>query len=153
MKPIYVVALFVLTLSGCAGYVPGQQAYWDAQVREMCAKDGGIKVFETVFLNRQQYALLLNKFGQLSPPLENKSGENVSIIHRFTSTYIHRNNPEIRRDELSVIRKSDGKILGLAVSYSRVGGDLIAPHPTYFSCPEQSVNIFEATVRQEGGEK
>ena len=149
MKKILIASTFAMTLAACMGYVPGQQSYWDAQVREMCAKDGGVKVFETVRLNRQQYSLLLNKFGQLSPPLENKAGENVPIVHRFTSTYLRRNDPEVRRDELLVIRRSDGKVLGISIFYSRVGGDLVALHPSYFSCPEKLVDLFSAVVFQE----
>lgn len=85
MKKILIASLLTAVLTGCIGYVPGHQSYWDAQVREMCGKDGGVKIIETVRLNRQQYSLLLNKFGQLSPPLENKAGENVPIVHRFTA--------------------------------------------------------------------
>jgi hypothetical protein len=150
MKKLSIAALFSITLAGCMGYVPGQQSYWDAQIKEMCGRDGGGKVFEVVSLNSQQYSLLLNKFGQISPPLESKAGGDVPIVQRFISTYIRRSDPEIRRDELSVIRKSDGKILGLSVYYSRVGGDLISLHPSYFSCPEKPVDIFTAVIRQAG---
>lgn len=153
MTKLLIALLLTLLLTSCTGYVPGQQSYWDAQVREMCEKDGGVRIFEVVSLNSQQYSLLLNKFGQLSPPLESKAEGNVPIVHRFTSIYVRQNDPEIRRDELSVIRKSDEKILGVSVSYSRVGGDLIALHPSFFSCPERSVDIFSAVVRQEGGGK
>jgi len=143
MIPAVVVVFLILAF----GFFEGRKAYWEDKVREMCEKDGGERVFETVRLNRQQYSLILNQFGQVSPPLENKAGDNVPIVRRFTSTYIRRNDPEVRRDELVVIRRSDEKVLGVSVSYSRVGGDLIALHPSNFSCPEKSKDIFSAIVR------
>lgn len=143
MIPIVIIGLLILAI----GFFEARKAYWDYKVREMCEKDGGVRVFETVRLDRQQYSLILNQFGQLSPPLENKAADNVPIVRKFTSTYIRRNDPEVRRDELVVIRRSDEKVLGVSVSYSRVGGDLIALHPSNFSCSEKSRDIFAAIVQ------
>jgi hypothetical protein len=30
------------------GWVPGRQSYWDAKVKEMCNKDGGVTIYERV---------------------------------------------------------------------------------------------------------
>lgn len=149
MVPVAIVALLVLAFA----FYEGRKAYWDSEVKGMCEKDGGVKIFEKVELNSRQYALLLNQFGQLSPPLESRSAEDVPIVHNNAYIYIRRNNPEVRRDELVVIRKSDKKVLGVSVSYSRVGGDLIALHPSYFSCPGKSVDIFSAVVHQSKEQK
>jgi hypothetical protein len=46
-----VLGLFVLAwLAGFFWYGGGQNYYYDAQVKRMCATDGGIKVYETVKL-------------------------------------------------------------------------------------------------------
>lgn len=124
------------------------QGYWDSKINEMCESDGGVRIYETVSLDRQQYDLLLNSFGQLSPPLESRANEGIPIVHRFTSTYIQRFDPEVRRDELTLVRRSDNKVLGISVTYSRIGGDPIALHPSYFSCPSASVDFFSLVVRQ-----
>jgi hypothetical protein len=149
MIPVVIIVLLILTV----GFYEGRKAYWNSKVREMCEKDGGVRVNETVQLGQQQYVLLLNKFGQLSPPSEDRAGSDVPIVHRFTSTYIRRADPEVRRDELAVIRKSDNAVLGASISYSRVGGELFALHPSYFSCPERSTDLFSAVVQQRKEEK
>lgn len=125
------------------------QGYWDSKVKEMCDSDGGVRIYETVSLDRQQYGLLLNSFGKLAPPLEGHANEGVPIVRRFTSNYIKQSDPEVRRDELALVRRSDNKVLGISVTYSRVGGDLIALHPSYFSCPSHSADFFSMVVRQQ----
>lgn len=139
------VAILVLVV----GFYEGRKAYWDYQVKQMCEKDGGAKVFEMVEMAPPEYVLLLNQFGELSPPQEHAASRGAPIVHRNTSHYIRRSDPEVRRDELSVIRKSDGKVLGVKVSYSRVGGDFPTgiTHPSYFSCPEQPADIFTLVIR------
>lgn len=148
-KLLLIPAGLVVTLILIIGFFEGRKVYWDYQVREMCARDGGRKIQAAVTVNEKEYALLLNKFDQLSPPLESKAGRDVAIVHRFTSTYIHRSNPEVRRDELAVIRRSDSKVLGLEITYSRVGGDFLAFHPSVFSCPNDPVDFFSAVIRKQ----
>ena len=149
----WLITMPIVLLILAIGFYEGRKAYWDAEVRTMCEKDGGIKVFETVKLDRQEYVLLLDKFGQLLPPKQNYTSSKVTIIHTDTSSFIRRSSPEVRRDELAIIRRSDNKVLGVSVSYSRVGGDLIALHPTYFSCPKQSQNIFTNVIQLREGKK
>jgi hypothetical protein len=149
MRKLLSSVLLISALAGCMGYMPGQQSYWDAQVREMCAKDGGVKVFEIALLNNEQFNLLLNSFGQLSPPPESRASENVPIVQRAISTYIRQSDPEVRRDETALIRNSDKKILAVHVSYSRVGGDVVALHPSYFSCPDTPTNFFSTVIRRQ----
>jgi hypothetical protein len=146
------VALLALLILIVVFY-EGRIAYWDSEIRKMCMKDGGMKIFETAELKKQQYVLLLDKFGQLDIPTENRATEDVPIFHKATRTFIHRNNPEVWRYELEVIRKNDKRVLGKRVTYWRVGGDLIALHPSQFSCPEKSEDIFSALVHQSGEKK
>ena len=149
IKLIAAIFLVPIILVLCVfAYSEVSKSYWDKRVQEMCAEDGGIRVFEAGTVSKQQWDLLLNPFGQLSPPLENRASDDVTIAHKNTSTYIRRNNPEVRRDELVVIRNGDKKVLGVTVSYSRVGGDVIALHPSYFSCPENAVDVFSAVIAQ-----
>ena len=113
----------------------------------------GGEIFEAAELKKQQYVLLLDKFGQLDIPAENRVTEDIPIFHKATRTFIHRNNPEVWKYELEVIRKNDKKVLGMRVTYWRVGGDLIALHPSQFSCPEKSEDIFSAVVHESGEKK
>ena len=149
MIPVGIVALMILAV----GFYEGRKAYWDHKIRELCEKDGGGKVLRTIDLNRQEYSHLLNKFGKLETPLDRSGADDALIVQKQTSTYIRRNDPEVRRDVTVVIRKSDSAILAESVIYSRVGGDLIALHPSYFSCPEELTDIYSAVVRQIGAKK
>ena len=144
----WLITMPIVLLILAIGFYEGRKAYWDYRVKGMCEKDGGVKVFQTVELNEQEYALFLNKFGQLDIPLENRAVENVPIVHSDTRTYVHRGNPEVWRYQLVVIRKSDKKALGVRISYARVGGDLFALHPSRYLCPEKSEDLFSAIVHK-----
>ncbi len=132
------------------GYYEIRKAYWDSKVAEMCEKDGGGKVLQTMVIRKEEYARLRNKFGKFEIPMDGSDAEGSSIIQRQTSTYIRRNDPEIRQDKTVVVRKSDNAVLAESIIYSRVGGDLIALQPSYFSCPKAPIDIYSAAVRQEG---
>lgn len=149
MIPVTLVVLLILTI----GFFEGRKAYWDSKVKEMCGKDGGGKVLRTVELSKQEYVRLLNKFGKFEIPLDGPGAEDAPIVQKQTSTYIRRNDPEVRQDQTTIIRKSDSAILAISIIYSRVGGDLIALHPSYFSCPEKPVDIYSTVVSYSGAKK
>lgn len=141
------IALIFLVIF-TVGFYEGRKAYWDHRITKMCEEDGGIEIYETVQLDEYEYSLYVNKFGNFSIPRASDNKNHTSLISEDSSIYIRRNNPEIRKNKLTVIRRSDGKVLGSRVSYSRRGGDLIAPHPSIFRCPEKLENIFLAVVPQ-----
>jgi len=148
------MAMLITALVGCAGYVPGRQAYWDEKVKEMCEKDGGAKIFETVELPRQEYNLLLNKFGTLEIPLDGPNARDTPLIRKEEKTSIRDGNPYVWRYEMVIIRRSDQKVLGRQVTYARVGGDFPSPaHQSSYSCPDKRINLFSAVVKQRGDEK
>lgn len=143
------IVLITATIAGCAGYLPGRQAYWDAQVKEMCEKDGGTKIFEVVELPKQQYDVLRDKFGELNIPPDGPNTREAPFYRKDEFTYFRDGNPSVWRYELVVIRRSDQKILGRRVVYSRVGGEFPSPaHTSSFSCPEGQVNLFTEVVKQ-----
>lgn len=145
----FLIAAAFLLVSGCAGYVPGRQAYWDAQVDRMCETDGGMRVFEVMELTPHQYGLLLNSFGKLDIPIDAKDLGDVPVIRREETTVIRDANPRVWRYALTVIRKSDRRILGMQMTYSRVGGDFPSPaHESSYSCPKHLENLFAATIRR-----
>lgn len=142
LAPIY------LAVAGCMGYAPGEKIYWDSRVSEMCQKDGGTKVFEVVEISKSEYLANLNKLGHFNIPLDTPAAHNALIVHRFTRTDIREGNPSVSRYELAVIRRSDQKLLGTQITYSRVGGDIPSPaHPSSFTCPDAQIDLFSAVVR------
>src|SRR5687767_326955 len=124
MKNILFALLLSTAFAGCAGYVPGRQFYWDAQVREMCAKDGGAIVYETVELSEDEYKRLGGMRGGL--PLPNASSKNLNYpyFYEMFDTKIRESNPAVVRLETLVSRRSDRKVLGRSIAYIRRGGDI-----------------------------
>lgn len=140
MKTFPISILFTAALAGCMGYVPGQQAYWDAQVREMCAKDGGITVYEIVELSEADYKSLGGLQGGLPLPHVGNKNTDHPYFYEIIDTNIKESNPAVVRTEMLVTRRADKKLLGRSVRYVRRGGDL----PTgvvadsSFGCPEST---------------
>ena len=127
-----------LLLSSCAKY------RLDAQVRELCAKDGGIRVYETVKLPPDKF----DKYGNINfyraTQGENALGPEYIYIeetHYFVNEppAWHSNVKSVRREYTKIIRVADMKLLGEWVSYHRIGGEWPGPfHPSTFSCPDTS---------------
>jgi hypothetical protein len=109
----------------------------DAQVKELCAKDGGVKVYETVKLpaNRfDQWGMIRNY-----QPTQGENALGSEYLFKSETTYYRKGSPEMWRDHYRVYRRQDGKLLGEAVSYSRRGGDAPGPwHESSYGCPEKA---------------
>lgn len=121
------VALMLLILSGC------QKARLDEEARRLCTKDGGVTVYETV---KRSTSNIDPNAGLALPPV-GKQGTSDQFAYAWTSRILTSGNPSLRRDEIRIIRLSDGKELGRLVSYSRIGGDMPGPwNESHFRCPD-----------------
>ena len=151
---LFIPVALVLLLAITVGFFEGRKAYWDYRVKELCAKDGGVKINEAIEVDPRTYESLKNNFGQVDIP---KIGDARSVgsiaVHSYEDIYIRRNDPEIRRSELSVIRASDGVVVATSTTYSRVGGDMFALHPSYFSCPVAPTDFFSSVIHLKGNKK
>ena len=141
------IVIFALTV----GFYEARKAYWDQKVKEMCARDGGVTVYETVQLTKKDYETLGGTQGGLSLPDERRANKDYPYFRRVVDTVIWRGHLEVVRGETVVIRNSDGKALGRAVQYWRRGGDFPTGlfHDSSFVCPEQirlSAMIFKLEV-------
>ena len=139
MKTIFISAILVAVLTGCAGYVPGRQSYWDAQVKEMCARDGYVRIFEKVSISKKELdKMILTKDGAISLKMKDLvSAEDVVYLESIEKNIVD-GNPRVRRTEWLVIRQSDKKVVASWNSYGRVGGDIPTglAHDSSFRCPE-----------------
>lgn len=135
MIPVAVIALFILAV----GFYEGRKAYWDYRISEMCKKDGGVTVVEKMQISSEQYEKLprVNNSPVIVSEKHSKSPEPVFAVDR--EMVLREWAPRVIRWESSVKRRSDGKVIGMLVTYIRSGGDfpLSFGHPTSFICPER----------------
>lgn len=129
-------AFLLVTITGCMGYVPGRQSYWDAKLKDMCKADAGTTVYEQVALSEEEYRRLGGYAGTIHTPNETAAPAMYPFVTRWTESVLNEKHPRVVRREIFYVRQSDAKILAKTITYSRVGGD--APsfgHPTIFACP------------------
>jgi len=115
-------------------WVFGEKLWVDHQVRELCAKDGGVKVYETISLPADKF----NQYGQINffRPIDGENALGPDYIYIWRYKYLKKGDPSLSRSHTVIIRRSDNKLLGESISYSRGGGDPVGPwQPTSFSCP------------------
>jgi hypothetical protein len=112
--------------------------FYDQKVLELCAKDGGIKVYETVKLPSDQ----LSFSNEIRIPAR-KIYEPADITHEFyyspSMLRLRSGNPDLLKLQFKVFRNKDSRLLGEAITYIRIGGDLPGPWmESSFSCPKNS---------------
>lgn len=129
----------------------GQKMWLDHLVREMCGKNGGIKVYETVELPKERF----DEIGNVHIPSSRYAKSEDEYCLETKTSYLMRGNPdstgapEIFQSTYKLIRQSDGKILGEVSSFTRRGGGLPGPwHPSSFSCPER-LNLEKSIFKLE----
>jgi hypothetical protein len=147
MKTLISMLLFLPLVASCA--TPGK-AELDAEVRRLCAIDGGIKVYETVNLSADKF----NKYGvAMLPPLKKNAKSSDPYYYEWDIQYLFRNgNPvdggsDLARSNFKLYQAINNKLIGEAISYSRRGGDIPGPwHPSSFECPTDSglVNLINS---------
>lgn len=142
--PLVVISLAV-SLAGCMGYVPGQQSYWDAQVREMCERDGGVEILEKVILTKQEAQLLPRVDGKIATRSNSSGSANDPVYSERKISNLRESNPRVSREDVVVIRRSDRKMVARWVEYVRIGGDVPTglEHHSSFRCPDSKKRLEE----------
>lgn len=149
-KPLLRTALFASVIAGCVS----EKDQLDAQVRQLCAKDGGIKIYQQVALAEDQFdeSGLIKFYRRMSP---NPLGSDYIFESRIE--YYRKGNPEMWRNHYRIVRRVDGKVLGESISYSRRGGDLPGPwHESSFGCPVHAGDaalLKEVFLKSESGRR
>ncbi|MHB1054139.1 MAG: hypothetical protein ACYCZT_13900 [Thiobacillus sp.] len=122
------------TLAGLLWLAQGEKWLADRQVRELCMKDGGVTVFESVVLPVSEYERYMNRNWIL--PAKEKATSEDNYYYEVDYHYYRKGNPQVARRLARVIRLSDGKTLGQSITYSRGGGGLPGPwHEPAYICP------------------
>ena len=148
MRYLVILLLPLLLLVGC------EKDALNRQMQELCKKDGGIRVYETVTLPASRFG----EYGELLPVMPIKDAKNLGEL-LFGDKYAIKNEIEtikngethgqlygqgrLDKNTEKIIRNSDGKILGESIWYSRIGGELtLFGMPSGSNCPYPRENIF-----------
>jgi len=139
--------LFFALLIGLWWVVPTyRKERADALVQELCTKDGGIRVYETIPLPSGKFG----KHGNVIfpgnkglPPFEKNATSGDEFYFTSETTWIVPDSGigslAVWKSHQKLFRAVDHKLLGEAISYSRRGGDPIGPwHPSSFGCPRNA---------------
>ena len=138
MKALIHLLLLLPILSACASGPSKEEL--DAEVKRLCAIDGGVKVYETVRLPLG----LLDKYGVIRIPDKARAKPSDEYYYEWTVTYLAKGKPEdgipdLARSHFKLYRMGDNKLMGESVAYTRRGGDIPGPwHPSHFTCPSDS---------------
>lgn len=135
MKTFLSLLLAIIVLPLITACVTPQKIFADAKVRELCEKDGGIKVYEMVKLPTERF----NEYGQIRIPHKETAKPEDEYYYDSSRISIRKGNPEIWQSHYKVYRRLGHKLLGEVIRYSRSGGDIPGPwHPSSFGCPEDA---------------
>jgi hypothetical protein len=143
MKAIISLLLLLPLAAACASG-PGK-AELDAEVKRLCAIDGGVRVYETVRLPADKFDER-QQFINFYKPIQEENALGPEYLFKRDQHYYRQGNPEMSRIHYQIFRRSDGKLLGETVLYGRGGGDLPGPwHGSSFACPtyaEAGINVL-----------
>lgn len=128
-------AILLFTLVGCERYA------LDRQMEDLCQKDGGVKVYETVTLPAAEFEAIWT-YARTA----RSEGDYYGPNYRFVSTreiLVGKDaKPETGQGQLgrlywAIYRRSDNRLLGEQVEYRRSGGDFLTLgfQPSNASCP------------------
>jgi hypothetical protein len=135
-------------VTGCA-WMPGYHTYWESRVKEMCEKDGGVRIFEQVRVTREQARALPRVGDHLSVPPDWAAKPEHPVFIRERRLQIRDDDPPIGRNEQSIVRRIDQKVIGVAVSYTWTPVTYpyaFVAHPMKMSCPDLD-QIYEGIER------
>jgi len=136
MKTLLPLLLLLPLATACAS--SPSKAELDAEVKRLCAIDGGVKVYEMVKLPTDKF----NQWGMVNfwRPTQGENALGPEYLYKSEDHYYREGNPELFRMHTQVVRRLDGKLLGESVFYKRGGGNMPGPwHGSSFMCPDLSV--------------
>lgn len=132
----------------------GESWMLEYKVQELCAKDGGVKVYKEIVLPDDNF----NEWGQVNFFIP-KNGENAlgnKYIYKQKLTYLVKGNPSLSKYHVQIYLKNNKLLISESISYMRGGGGLIGPWVvTSFSCPlsHGDIPLLQKTFIKLGREK
>ncbi|NLC70240.1 MAG: hypothetical protein GX751_02645 [Desulfuromonadaceae bacterium] len=145
----FVIVAAIGLLSWFFWEAAGKKMYWDAKVRELCAKDGGIRVYETVELPAESF----DQWGNVGVSEKRYAEQTDEFYYETITSVLKSDEPQVIKTTTKMIRRKDGKVLGELIRFGRGGGDLPGPwYPSTYSCPpiKQNQPGLEKSVFRKG---
>ncbi|WP_157040000.1 hypothetical protein [Pelobacter propionicus] len=136
------ISIFILLLFSLWLGLPTYRKWKvDRLVDELCTKDGGSKVYETVILPVEKFDGLGLVY--VPPQSDVKPTDEYYETNKITWIIPESNkfgSLDLFRSHTKIYRIADGKLISEHVSYARRGGDpiLIPVHPSSYSCKDKS---------------
>lgn len=129
------LASSLLTLAGC------ESDELDRQMEQLCKRDGGVKVYETVRLSAReleeirQYPLTAKSRADFYGPQYRAVSTKEVLVGK--NARAGTGEGQLSRLYWAIYRRSDDRLLGEQVSYQRDGGDLFTFgfQPSSAGCP------------------
>lgn len=141
------VVFLVPLLTSCEKY------QLDRQMEELCKKDGGVKIYETVKLPPEMFDESGYPFPGWRDRLHKEDRLSKDYLYVEETTVLKDGDPfayegkgRLSKWHIQIIRRSDQKVLGEATGYSRTGGDFWSPHPSSNHCPTNGNGPIEKLV-------
>ena len=121
--------------------------YWDYRVAQMCKAEGGVTIYEKVYISRENNPEYFTDRGILDITTKKGSQDEdcYDYVHVTETKYLKKTSPEIVKFTDYFYRKSDEKLMGKTVDFYRSGGSF--PVPPFgeidgsFSCNDLGINI------------
>ena len=127
--------VFPLLLAGC------ERNTLDRQMEELCKKDGGVKVYETVTVPAHEYEAIWKFANTATSPADYYGPKYRAVATREVlvgkDAKAGSGTGQLSRLYWAIHRRSDGRLLGEQVEYRRDGGDpfTFGFQPSSAACP------------------
>lgn len=143
-----ILALPILSvLTGCER----ARTKLDREVDRLCAVDGGVHIYETVTLAKENFDANGQVFPQFRGLPLSKGGLGPDFATNSETNVLVSGNPSLERINIKIVRLSDQVTLGELTIYRRSGGDFPGPwEPSRYSCPQGPSFAFETKVFVQG---
>ncbi len=132
---------FLLSAAAMAstGCTP-EKARLDAEVKRLCAIDGGIKILEKVTLPPE--AFYENGLPKLANDKEAELRWGYKKVFNYTNLKANFDEPTLIRSEYRILRISDSKVIATSIVYRRSGGSWWGGvvHGDEYHCPSDEIN-------------
>ena len=155
------LATTMILVSACVSYTGAAKSHWDEQVKALCAKDGGVTVYQKVHISTadiNRHVLPMTADGKLGFTAKELAHPDAPIYSVDRITTLKEGNPTLRRIESIIVRRSDGAVVARWVNYARLGGEppIGLSDGTSFICPDvrkMSTDLHEQLFVIDGNPK